>query len=288
MSRSMFRSSSRPKVIPIAHEPVRVAKPPRYPGYVDPRPTDVSGGETASSLARTLLSHATALSLGVALPSLGACQAHAGSGASSTSAVKGKGQNPFSAKRGGFPIHPIHFGTGDPARLSEKDARPLIEKLLAQAGLALAKDVDPSLKGISVKLDGWDAKRKVGFEYLDWSDYEFTKKQSHRAVGPSPTGLSFVEIKKLDRLAATGKAYVAAINHRRYAYGPFAHHQDPAYRKKAAEVRKLKDPALRQRGQAELQALGKQLTSQGKAPALRRLERDVKLFIAWLRGQGVI
>lgn len=276
--------------IPIVHQPVRRARAPRYPSHRDPRPTDVGAGD--ASLARTLLSHATALSLGLALPSLGACRtatAHAGSGAAATGGVKAKGSNPLSgSKKNGFPIHPIHFGTGDPARLTEKDARPVIEKLLSQAGVALAADVDPGLSGVSVKLDGWDAKRKVGFEYVDWSDYEYTRKQVPHNRGSKKAGLSFVEIERLDKLAAAGKAYVAVVNHRRYAYGPFALYQDPAYRRKAAALRKTKDPATRQRLQRELTALGQTITKQGKAPALRRLEHDVKRFIQWLRAQGVI
>ena len=280
--RSMMSSKQR---LEIALEPQGKARAPRYPGHLDPRPTDVGGGDSA--LVKRVASHLAALSLGLAAPSLVGCaSAHAGSGKRATSAKIGP--NPFGAKLGGFPIHPIHFGTGDPSRLSEKDGRAVVERLLRQAGLKLAANVDPKLPGVKVTLDGWEAKRRVGFEFVAWGDYEYDKKKWRHSSRVNPSALSFVEIERLDELSKLGKAYVAVVNHRRYAYGPFALHFDAAYRAKSKAVQATKDSKSRKKLKAELDALGKKLIAEGKAPALRRLEADVKRFIVWLRAQGVL
>jgi hypothetical protein len=263
----------------IEHRPLSRARQPSYPSFEDPRPTDVGARDT--SLAARAARHLVTVSLGVALP-VGA--AHAGSGrvAKPSSTVK---ESPFSAKNGGFPIHPIRYGTGQPSRLSETDARAAIERVFRKAGVRLKRDVDPGLKNVVVKLDGWEAKRRIGYEYVHWGDYEYGARWGGTAKA---SGLSFVEIKDLDKLAASGKAYVAAINHRRYGYGRYAVYSDKRYRAKSKQLRAAKTPAKRKQLQAELRQLSDQLTKQGKTVAIRRLESDVRRFISWLRGQGAL
>lgn len=264
----------RPKRIPLELAPQRRIRLPRYPSHLDPRPSEVSDDSIVGAVARRFAVYA----LGLSLPAVSA-SAFAGSAKPATKVV-----NPFSLKNGGFPIHPIRYGTGQPSRLTEKEARPVIEKIFKRAGLTLKRDVDPKLPGVTVELDGWDAKRKIGFEYVYWNDYEY--QQSYVKV--SPTGLSYAELKTIDGLASAGKAYVAPINFRRYAYGRNAIWGNKAYAAKQKQIQAAKSPAERLKLESEAQALAKKLVAQGKLMALRKLEADVQQFVRWLRSQGAL
>ena len=262
----------------IEFAPQRRARVPRYPSFRDPRPGDVGGGER--SLAGRAARQLATVTLGLSLP---AGAALAGSGKATAPAGQ---TNPFALKRSGFPIHPIRYGTGQPSRLSEADARAVISKVLRKAGVRLVKDVDPKLPGVVVNLDGWEAKRRVGFEFVSWSDYEYN---SGFRVGRIPrSGLSFAEIKRLAKQSVAGKSYVAVVNQRRYPYGRNAAHTYPPYRATLEKLRKTSDPKQRKRLEAERGRLIAEVMRLGKTMAMRRLEADMREFVAWLRAQGAL
>lgn len=246
--------------------PVVAYPEPAYPSYRDPRP---SLDEPAlPSLPRELARAVAAAMIGVSLP-LSAL----GAGTAPPSA------NPFALATSGFPIHPIRYGTGQPSRLTEEEARPLIRRVLGAAGLKLAEEVDPKLPGIRARLDGWDARKKIGYEFVSWDDYEYAG--GHVQTDPAK-GLSFDELKKLEALSNARKAHVAVISYRRYPYGRYAPAPDDAgYRALLKQSGQAKDLATQQKLGAELSTLGHRL-------ALKALERDLRAYLDWLRSQGAL
>jgi hypothetical protein len=239
---------------------------PAYPSHRDPRP-DLDE-PALPSLPRELARAIAAAMIGVSLP-LSAL----GAGTAPPAA------NPFALATSGFPIHPIRYGTGQPSRLTEEEARPLIRRVLGAAGLKLAEEVDPRLPGIRVRLDGWDAQKKIGYEFVNWDDYEYAG--GHVRTDPAK-GLSFDELKKLEALSSARKAQVAVISYRRYPYGRnAAAPDDVGYRALLKRSEQAKDPATQQQLRAELAKLGHQL-------ALKALERDLHAYLDWLRAQGAL
>jgi hypothetical protein len=162
------RKVSRMASVPIALEPKSSAKTPAYPSHLDPPPHKDTLQEQKGSVLAAIARQLAVLALGAGVPACSVAQAGA------KKHKKLVTQNPFSAKNGGFPIHPIHFGTGQPSRLSEAEALPVIERVFKQAGVSFQRGIDPKLPKVQVTLDGWNHKHRVGFEFVSWGDYEYS------------------------------------------------------------------------------------------------------------------
>jgi hypothetical protein len=78
----------------------------------------------------------------------------------------------FSWEASHLPIHWTPYGTGAPARLSEQQVRPVVERVLMSAGIRATSKVQFSRPGIEVELDGYDAAKKVGWIFVEWQKLE--------------------------------------------------------------------------------------------------------------------
>ncbi len=61
--------------------------------------------------------------------------------------------------------------------MKEAEGCALLAERFAKAGFAIARDVELAIGGHTVHLDGWDAEKRVGFEYITkeaGDDAEFT------------------------------------------------------------------------------------------------------------------
>jgi hypothetical protein len=61
--------------------------------------------------------------------------------------------------------------------MTESEGCALLAARFVRAGFAIARDVPFEIAGTTVHLDGWDAKERVGFEYITkeaGDDAEFT------------------------------------------------------------------------------------------------------------------
>jgi hypothetical protein len=56
------------------------------------------------------------------------------------------------------------------AHMDEREGCALLKARFAAAGLAVAEHVRFTEDGIDVTLDGWDAARRVGYEYITTAD----------------------------------------------------------------------------------------------------------------------
>ncbi len=75
--------------------------------------------------------------------------------------------NPFPLENAGVPYQPSMFGTGLPQRIQSKDARAAIRKAFADSGIQLEEKVWLEEGSVGVFLDGYSAKEKIGFVYMD-------------------------------------------------------------------------------------------------------------------------
>jgi hypothetical protein len=66
--------------------------------------------------------------------------------------------------------------------MNEAEGCALLTKRFVEAGFEIARDVAFEIAGVTVHLDGWDAKRSVGFEYITaeaGDELEFTPNVLH-------------------------------------------------------------------------------------------------------------
>ncbi len=184
-------------------------------------------------------------------------------------------------------------------RVSEGKASAIVERLFREAGARLQADVDPALQGVRARLDGWDPDKKMGYEFLTSDDFEEyvrplpgtepSKHDMEALERRRAEALSHAERQRLSELAARKKAFVAQIDRERYRYSLSESHLEglmKGMREKAAAVR---NPTSREILLDKLRAKEQELaTRYGEAGALRRLERDVRAYITWLRAQGAL
>lgn len=71
----------------------------------------------------------------------------------------------------------------EPARppISEAHARAVLERLFRGRGLRILRDVEVTINGTPLTVDGYDPQRRLGFEYTD---------PAERAVQPENRGLA--------------------------------------------------------------------------------------------------
>jgi hypothetical protein len=183
--------------------------------------------------------------------------------------------NPFTWEASGLPVYRISFGTGQPARLSEKIARPVIEKIFSEAGLKLGSDLPFKREGVEFELDGYDAEKRVGFEFVTWEVLQ--RGRGVKNGGGESKTLSHEEIKATMTLGQEGKEHIAFIS---YQDKRFAYHY--RFDREANErIQKIKDPAERSKAWQKLQ-------TEGAAKVLKRLEDNLKQYLLWLRSQGAL
>jgi len=88
--------------------------------------------------------------------------------------------NPFPLKNAQVPYMPVSFGTGMPERIRSEEALQVIRKAFVESGVKLEENVWMDDNGISMYLDGYSDKDKIGFLFLDHSkmDASFIDKRS--------------------------------------------------------------------------------------------------------------
>ena len=133
-------------------------------------------------------------------------------------------EHPFSWEASQLPIEWHPYGTGKPMRLSEDKARAVIEEVFARAGVQLAKDTGFHRPGVDVELDGYDAQRRIGYEWVTWSDLEdptgFRGKQNGKNNDDFSKMISHDEMKGIQSLEEVGKEHVIVVSYQddRFAY----------------------------------------------------------------------
>jgi len=76
-------------------------------------------------------------------------------------------ENPFVFEQLNLPFVTSTHGLGRYSRLKSEEARETINKIFREAGIALEADYPYKKNGINIKLDGYDAKRKIGYVWID-------------------------------------------------------------------------------------------------------------------------
>ncbi len=90
--------------------------------------------------------------------------------------------NPFPLENARVPYQPVSFGTGMPERLKSEEARQAIRKAFADSGIELEEEVWLEDGKVGVFLDGYSAKEKIGFVYMDYSNMDGSFAKHNRAA----------------------------------------------------------------------------------------------------------
>ena len=90
--------------------------------------------------------------------------------------------NPFLLENARVPYQPVSFGTGMPERLQSEEARQAIRRAFADSGIELEEEVWLEDANVGVFLDGYSAKEKIGFVYMDYSNMDGSFAKSNRAA----------------------------------------------------------------------------------------------------------
>lgn len=80
-------------------------------------------------------------------------------------------ENPFVFEQLKIPFVTSMQGGGMKSRLKSEKARETINKVFQEAGITLEADYHYKKNGINIKLDGYDAKRKIGYVWIDEENY---------------------------------------------------------------------------------------------------------------------
>ncbi len=142
--------NDRPRVAPVRR--YRVA---RYPSHRDPDP-----------LRDPPLPYPFAPRLIAAVAAGGLA-----SGWQACAAAEGEG-NPLALTQSGLPHQSSPYGTGAPDYLDAEVARQVVRRLMEEAGYQMQADVAYDRDGVSLRLDGYDAEKKVGFVFADYTGLE--------------------------------------------------------------------------------------------------------------------
>ncbi|MBI5531646.1 MAG: hypothetical protein HY898_02950 [Deltaproteobacteria bacterium] len=166
----------------------------------------------------------------------------------------------FSWEASHLPIHWTPYGTGAPARLSEQQVRPVVERVLMSAGIRANSKVQFSRPGIEVELDGYDAVKKVGWIFVEWQKLEDPAgfrgnmgKVNGKDGNDFSKMISHAEMRALMELEKQKKEHIIVIS---YQDGRFATSYDS----------KQPHPAT----------------------PLAKLENNLRAYIGWLKSQGAL
>lgn len=204
-----------------------------------------------------------------------------------------------------------------PVFLSQQDAMQVIREELKKSGVTLSETdatlmdvtisqhterwptakskgeifIDPTGKSKALVLQGLDPQKKVGVAFVYYKDYfDLGGAKS----GSTVQGYDFKVVAKnvRDRVASKGhNLYLGTF------YDPAAGQQDlqnedPQFRKKLdalyEEYDKIKDPALKEEKQREIDALYQKHLEPIKEESRHLLEMQIKDFVDWLKAQGAI
>jgi hypothetical protein len=160
----------------------------------------------------------------------------------------------FSWEASQWPIEWHPYGTGAPARLSEQQVRPLVERVLHAAGVRTAGKTRFDRPGIAAELDGYDAAKRVGWVFVDWQKLEDPIGYRGMVPGAVPRNmLSHAEIQQLMELEKQGREHIIVISYQDDRFSG-------AYRSHAPFPE----------------------------TALRKLENALRSYLGWLRSQGAL
>lgn len=256
---------------PLQVRQVRRYATPRYPSHTDPDPTRLPA-PVPFPFGKKLLAAAA---------SLGLVAGARGVGAEDPAPAAPKA-NPFTLEHSGLPYETSSFGTGQPGRLSEEQARGVIERIFRDAGYALTKDVRIARGDVSFTADGYDAEKKVGFVWVagaraDSDMIVSWRKPEVETPATDPARLSLKEAAELEARAVKEREFIALISpyDRRFEYERWS--EDLA--KELQEARQISDPAKRAIAEREIHEKAVRV-------ALTNLERCVREYIEWARSQG--
>ena len=150
-------------------QPIRRYNKPIYPSYQDKNPLE-HPDTMPYPFTKKALNALLAAGILVGLPQFMSCDIPSANAANTSYTSQGVLGNPFTFEKMGVPYIPASFGTGLPSRLSESDARGIIEKVFDQEGLDLEKEYIYHKDGVKVKLDGYNAEMKIGYVWVDYSN----------------------------------------------------------------------------------------------------------------------
>jgi len=203
-----------------------------------------------------------------------------------------------------------------PVFLSEQDAMQVIREELRKSGVVLS-ETNSKLDDVTIPqkeeewltennklnirqkatggqkplvLQGFDPKKKVGVAVVEYSDYfDLGGARSHSTV----QGYDFKEIAKdvRKRASESGRDFYmgtfydpTAAREGRGGDGDFYKKVQPLY----DEIEKTKDPAVKEQKQKQIEAMWEEHLNPLKDSSRRMLRMQVKDFVDWLKGQGVI
>lgn|GEM_PF-6160964 len=144
-------------------KPVRRYRAARYPSHLDPDPT----------MFPVRIPYPASKKLLAAVASAGIAASVSCSNESVSSApIDPNAKNPFTATVSGLPHRTSAYGTGVPDYIDADLARRVIERTFRQQGYDLSSDHRIDEKEIACPIDGYDAKRKIGYVFAGYSNLE--------------------------------------------------------------------------------------------------------------------
>ncbi|MCF6177592.1 MAG: hypothetical protein L3J71_17695 [Victivallaceae bacterium] len=135
-------------------KPVKRYSSPQYPSYLDPDPSCLPEAYPYPFRHKAMLAAAT---LGFS----GLLQ--------SVSAAEPAKTNPFIVSSSGLPYRSSPYGTGRPSRISDENARKLIDKIFKEKGFVLQPNFKYKKGGIEFTASGYDPAKKIGYLYGTWN-----------------------------------------------------------------------------------------------------------------------
>ncbi len=149
------------KTDPPRVHPVRRYPAPQYPSHTDPDPSQYPAPVPFPFSPKLI----------PALAGMGLLATPSTSGAQDKPNTQPP-DNPFTFELSGLPHQTSPFGTGQPSYLEDKVARDVIDKVFREAGFPLQPDSLYKQDGVSVRLDGYDPQKKVGYVFARYSNLE--------------------------------------------------------------------------------------------------------------------
>jgi hypothetical protein len=143
-------------------KPVKRYRVPRYPSHADPDPT-LHPQPVPYPASRKFLA-----SVAMGLAASSGCDQPAATGGAAGAAPS----NPFTVAVSGLPHRTSPYGTGVPNYLDAELARRVIERTFQQAGYRLARQQTYDRDGVAMVIDGYDARKKVGYVFGNYRNLD--------------------------------------------------------------------------------------------------------------------
>jgi hypothetical protein len=160
---------------PLEVKPVIKYRAPKYPSHADPDPTRFPH-RIPFPFRRELLSAFAAMGTSGCIAEMPAeLEIRPIDPQPKTEPINARaftGPNPFTESHSGLPHHASPYGTGQPAYMTEKIAREIIDRVFREEGFSLEGPVAYEREGVALIADGYDRNARVGYVFASWNELD--------------------------------------------------------------------------------------------------------------------